>query len=231
MGSASLDLELSPEERGFLMSLLADRRPKSHGVASGKGSDIDLIPDDEFERLWHATDDKLRNADLDLTPYTAGGLLLRSRQPLTRLRELGIVRSANAPAGDLAEWLVAKATDGELATQSQKGWDVKAHDGRRLQVKARFVSNPIKAGQRQLSTFRSFDFDELVVVLLDDVDPVSRASCIPRAVVEEQASPDEYVGGKRVLASDALLDSGEDWTDRLQQVAFMHLSNYVDPAG
>ena len=231
MGSTSLNLELSEEERGFLMSLLADQRPTSHGIPPGKGSDIDLIPDDEFERLWNASYGKLRNADLDPTPYTAGGLLLQSRQPLGRLRELGIVRSANAPAGDVAEWLVAKATDGELAPKSQKSWDVKARDGRRLQVKARFVSDPIKAGQRQLSTFRSFDFDDLVVVLLNDVDPVGRASCIPRAAVEEQASPDEYVGGNRVVASDALLDSGEDWTNRLQQVALMHLSNYADPGG
>ncbi len=229
MESTRLAVELDDEEREFLMTLMADRRPSSHGIAPGKGSDIGLMPEDAYERLWHAVDERFRSAGVDSSPHTAGGLLLQSRQPLARLRELKIVRSANAPAGDFAEWLVVKATEGTLAPPSQKGWDVRTSDGRKLQVKARFVSNPVKAGQRQLSTFRSFDFDELVVVLLDDEHPVARVSCIPRAAVEEQARNDDYVGGNRVMASDELLDGGEDWTDRLRQVASMRLDNYLGP--
>jgi hypothetical protein len=223
-----MTVEFDSEQRDFLMSLLAARQPPAHGVKPGEASAIDEITEAEYDRLWNDVYGQLRTADVDTGPYTAGALLLQSRQPLARLRELQIVRSANAPAGDFAEWLVAKATGGTLAPQSQKGWDVETSDGRKLQVKARFVSNPIKSGQRQLSTFRSFDFDDLIVVLLDDQHPVARASCIPRAQVEERGRADDYVGGKRVTASDALLDSGENWTERLQEVASMHLDNYSD---
>lgn len=129
-----------------------------------------------------------------------------------------MVRSSNAPTGDVAEWLVSEATGGELAPKAQKGWDVKTSDGKRLQVKARFVSDPPTAGQRQLSAFRSFDFDYLIVVLLDDHRPVWRATKLSRAVVEQQAHPDDYVGARRVIARDALLELGEDWTERLQEI-------------
>lgn len=224
-----LQVQMSYAEREFLMYLLASNRPESHGIPPEKAADPEQIfGAAEFERLWRSTDEQLRSADYDLRPFTAGGLLAESRVPLARMRELGIVRTANAPAGDFAEWLVAKATGGELAPNSQKGWDVITDDGERIQVKARFVTEPIKAGQRQLSPFRSFDFDSLLVVLLNDASPVRRGSSIPRETVEAGALANEYVNAKRVIASDALMDAGEDWTARLQNVATMHLSNFVD---
>lgn len=221
-------LTLTYEERNFLMTLLAASRPTSHGIPTEKASDIGQIPPDDYERLWAAADDQLRSADLDQRPFTAAGLLIESRAPLARMRELGIVRTANAPAGDFAEWLVEKATGGRMAPKSQKGWDIITDQDERIQVKARFVSDPIQAGQRQLSAFRSFEFDSLVVVFLDDRTPVLRASCIPREVVEDGAVADDYVSAKRVIAADTLMDCGDDWTSRLQQVAEMHLSNYLD---
>lgn len=227
MDDNGVALTLAYEERDFLMTLLAANRPTSHGIPAEKASDIDQISPDDYERLWAAADDKIRSADLDLSPFTAAGLLIESRAPLAKMRELGIVRTANAPAGDFAEWLVEKATGGEMAPKSQKGWDVMTDQGERIQVKARFVTDPIRAGQRQLSAFRSFEFDSLVVVFLDDRTPVSRASCIPREVVEHGAVADDYVSAKRVIASDALMEAGEDWTSRLQEVAGTHLSNYL----
>lgn len=217
-----ISLRLTQEERAFVMALLARL-----GGGDSKDSSASEFDPDEFERLRWAVDDKLRSADTGGV-FTAGGLLIESRAPLARMRELGLVRTANAPAGDFAEWLVQKATDGELAPNSQKGWDVATDAGERIQVKARFVSDPIKAGQRQLSAFRSFDFDSLVVVFLDDTRPVLRASHIARETVEAGAIADEYVRANRVIASDALMASGEDWTARLQEVAAAHLSNYLD---
>ena len=79
---------------------------------------------------------------------------------LAELRSRGIVRSANAPAGDYGELLVKRALGGELADKAEKSWDVKTLDGKRIQVKCRLVSNPKSLGQRQLSVFRTFDFDK-----------------------------------------------------------------------
>jgi hypothetical protein len=72
-----------------------------------------------------------------------------SRAIVRELLSRGIVRSANAPAGDYAELLVQRACGGALAPKSQKSWDVLTPNGRRLQVKARVITpeNP----SRQLS--------------------------------------------------------------------------------
>ena len=56
-------------------------------------------------------------------------LLRQYAETLTILFEQGVVRSRNAPAGDLAETLVAHAYGGRLAPPSQKSWDVKLPEG------------------------------------------------------------------------------------------------------
>jgi hypothetical protein len=63
---------------------------------------------------------------------TVGELLSGYARTLAELRRRGVVRSNNAPAGDYAEWLVAKALDGELADNfSMKSWDVRLPSGSR----------------------------------------------------------------------------------------------------
>ena len=143
-------------------------------------------------------------------------LLAVSRAILAELKARGVIRSGNAPAGDYAELLVRQATGGELAANSQKSWDLLAPDGERLQVKARIVTNPENRGERQLSVFRSWDFDAAVIVLFDGAFGIWRASHIPADVVESHARVTPYVGGWRVTATNALLDCGEDWTERLR---------------
>ena len=88
-------------------------------------------------------------------------------------------RTGNAPAGDYAELLVQRASGGELAPNSQKSWDVLTSDGERLQIEARVVTDPRKRGERQLSVFRSWEFDAAVVVLFDDEFRVWRAARLP----------------------------------------------------
>jgi hypothetical protein len=78
------------------------------------------------------------------------------------------------PAGDYAALLVQRATSGDLAPASQRRWDVETPSGEHLQVKARVVTNPKTAGERQLSVFRSWDFDACVIV--DDQFRVKRAA-------------------------------------------------------
>jgi hypothetical protein len=155
---------------------------------------------------------------MNLDQMTVSELLSLSRATLRELRRRGVIRTGNAPAGDYAEWLVWRATGGELAPNSQKSWDVLTPDGERLQVKARVVTNPRTLGERQLSVFRSWDFDAAVFVLFDDDFRVWRAARLGVETFRETAGFIAHVRGYRVFARDALLDMGEDWTDRLRAV-------------
>jgi hypothetical protein len=77
-----------------------------------------------------------------LARLTTIELLALTRAILSELKDRGVIRSGNAPTGDYAELLVKLATDGQLAPNSQKGWDLETAAGDRLQVKARVVTNP-----------------------------------------------------------------------------------------
>ena len=156
---------------------------------------------------------------MNLRALRTGELLALSRAILAELRERGVIRTGNAPAGDYAELLVRVATGGELAPNSQRSWDVLTPEGQRLQVKARVVTDPRAAGERQLSVFRSWDFDAAVVVLFDDTFRVWRASRLSVQTLQEQARFVEHVRGHRIIARDELLDAGDDWTELLRSAA------------
>ena len=142
------------------------------------------------------------------------------RSILRTLRERGVVRTENAPAGDYAEYLVARALRGTLAPNSEKSYDVMAH-GFRIQVKSRVVSDPPKSSQLQLSPFRSFDFDDAVIVLLDNVDySVRQAVRLPVDDLRAVAAHNQHVNGHIVHARPALMASpaGTDITSLLNAV-------------
>ena len=113
---------------------------------------------------------------MDLSDYSVAEVLALHAGTLAELRKRGIVRTGNAPAGDLAELLVARATGGQLADNSQRSWDVYVADGAvRLQVKARLVDDMDAPSKRQLSPFRTWDFDAAVLV----PSPASTAPAAP----------------------------------------------------
>jgi hypothetical protein len=148
-------------------------------------------------------------------------LLSLSRRSLQELRRRGVVRTGNAPVGDYAELLVQRATGADaLEEPSNPSWDVTTPAGEKLQVKARIVSDPRNAGQRQLSAFRSFTFDAAVIVLFDDACTVWKAMYVPRDVVAERARESVHVRGHVLYARDDLLKvpGVEDWTERLRAV-------------
>ncbi len=157
--------------------------------------------------------------ETQLPKLTVAHLLALSRAILAELRKRGVIRSGNAPAGDYAELLVQLATGGELAPASQKSWDVKTSEGERLQVKARVVTDPRNRGERQLSVFRSWEFDAGLIVLFDDCFRVWRAAKLPSSLLRQHAREVEHVRGFRVMAVDTLLDQGEDWTELLRLAA------------
>ena len=148
----------------------------------------------------------------ELASRTNSELFALYRAILRELRIRGVVRTENAPAGDYAEFLVASALEGTLAPNSEKSYDVLAN-GRRIQVKARVVSDPIKSGQRQLSPFRSFDFDEAVILLFDDADySIRHAVSVPVEIVKDAAVYNAHVNGHIVHARPALI-TGPGSTD------------------
>lgn len=141
-------------------------------------------------------------------------------QVLHELNERKVIRSANAPTGDYAEWLVQRALGGELQPNSNKSADLIVRR-KKIQIKARVLSDPEKSGQRQLSPFRSWDFDDAVIVLFNHRYTVRRATRIKVDELKAAAREDRWVSGYRVIARDALLDHGRDITEKLQDAAAM----------
>lgn len=137
-----------------------------------------------------------------------------------QLREQGVIRSNNAPAADWAEYLAQHVYAGTLAPASEKSRHIETEDGRRLQVRSRVVSDPPQAGQRQLTTLRSFDFDALVIVLLNDIDySVVRAVELSMDDVKSFVREDKHVNGYRLIANDTVLSAGHDRTDDFRVAA------------
>ena len=136
---------------------------------------------------------------MELEQLSTRALLRLYADILTELIDRGVVRSRNAPAGDLAEYLVANAFGGELAPPSEKSWDVRVGD-RRLQVKVRLIA----AGDRRshsysYSPFRSWNFDACVFVLLDaHTYDVARATEVPAEGVQKLAREVKWVKGFRI---------------------------------
>ena len=132
-------------------------------------------------------------------------LLRAYRAILAELKRRGVVRTLNAPTGDLAELLVARAFRGELAPNSEKSFDVIVPGGRLLQVKSRMLASGVRR-ERQLSTIRSWGFTHLVIVLFGPDFSVTRAALMSAEVAREQSMEDRHVRGNRIMATDALLN-------------------------
>lgn len=164
-----------------------------------------------------------RDPVTNLDGSTVPELLAMYASILNELRRRGVVRSGNAPAGDYAEWLVARALDGTLvANFSVPSYDLTLDDGTRIQVKCRLVSAPPTAGQTQTSPFRSWEFDLAALVLLDaqTYQPVLGV-LLPVAVVQQHARPRSHVNGHVVFIRPPLLDDPAviDITDKLREAA------------
>jgi hypothetical protein len=130
--------------------------------------------------------------DMDVGSLTVRELLRLSARIVTELISRDVVRSRNAPAGDLAEYLVAKAYHGQLAKASAKSWDVQAGD-RKLQVKCRLV-DPDSRRYESFSAFRSWEFNACVFMTLDcHTYDVVRAVEIPMATVQALARETSWV--------------------------------------
>ena len=157
---------------------------------------------------------------MDLESKSVTDLLAMHVAAIEELRARGVLRSANNPTGDLAEFLFCKAFGWSQENNSAKAFDATDRGGTRYQIKARRVHrrNP----SRQLSAIRTLDgFDMLAAVLFDDDYRITRAALIPASVVRSHAKYVEHTNSHKFLLRDHIwtLDGVRDVTAELRRVA------------
>ena len=159
---------------------------------------------------------------VDLTRRTTSVLLADYAAILDELRDRGVVRTANPPAGDYAELLVKTALCGELVDPSVKGHDGVLPDGTTIQVKTRVVTSPRRPGQLQTSPFRSWSIGKVALVLLNADDySVVQGVLLPSATARALSTPRAHVNGDVLMMTAAVLDhpEAEDITQMLNDAA------------
>lgn len=149
---------------------------------------------------------------------------------LDELRGRGVLRTANGPTGDYAEWLFARAFGWTLSGNSQPGYDAEG-DGKRYQIKGRRLATPKSVPQ--LSAIRNLDavpFDAVAAVLFDARYQVIRAVIVPRATVIEAARYRRHTNSWTLILTPALCEAEGvmDVTVHLQQVSSDELPDTED---
>ena len=144
--------------------------------------------------------------DTDLAGLTTRQLLLLYADLLTELVRRKVVRSRNAPAGDLAEYLALQVHGGDLAPPSEKSWDIRAADGRLVQVKTRLIAAADRRSH-SYSPFRSWGFHACLFLVLDaHTYAVVSAVEVPVDAVRGLARAAPHVNGHRVTTRTPLAD-------------------------
>ncbi|MCW1753034.1 hypothetical protein [Rhizobium acaciae] len=150
---------------------------------------------------------------------TTADLLAMHAAIMEELRIRNVLRSANNPTGDLAEYLFCAAFGWQQAANSVKGFDATGGDGIRYQIKGRRIHQRNKS--RQLSAIRDLNgFDILAVVLFDDDYNIVRAALIPAAAVTEKSVYIAHTNSYKFQARDSIWDVADvtDVTERLRAV-------------
>lgn len=126
---------------------------------------------------------------------------------ITELQARNIVRTQNNPLGDYTEWLVEKALDLELQSNSKTGYDGISKSGLRVQIKGRRVTAKNKS--RQLSAIRKYDdkgFDVLAAVLFNESFEIIEAYLIPHEVVGEYSVHRNHVNARILILKGPILN-------------------------
>ncbi|TAW15080.1 hypothetical protein ELI25_04055 [Rhizobium ruizarguesonis] len=156
----------------------------------------------------------------DFKQLSTADLLKAHAGIMEELRTRNILRSANSPTGDLAEYLFCKAFGWDQASNSVKGLDAVDAAGVRYQIKGRRVlrRNP----SRQLSAIRDLDgFDTLAIVLFDADYNIIKAALIPAKEVKAGSTFVAHTNSHKFIARDSIWQSPAvlDVTDKLRAVA------------
>ena len=155
----------------------------------------------------------------DLSRKSVSELLALHAAVMEALRGRNVLRSANNPTGDLAEYMFCRAFGWAQENNSVKAFDAAGGNGTRYQIKGRRLHRRNRS--RQMSAIRDLDgFEFLAAVLFDDSYRVLRAALIPAAIVREHSTYIEHTNSHKFLLRDAIWDEAgvEDVTDRLRQI-------------
>jgi len=133
-------------------------------------------------------------------------LLSRWAAIMSELGRRGILRTANNPVADYAEYVVADRLGLTLENNSNAGHDGTDKNGVRYQIKARRLT--ANTGRRQLSPIRNIDqdkFDFLIVALFDHDFTLVELWKLPIALVRMHGRHSNHVNGWIVHAKGAIL--------------------------
>ena len=125
---------------------------------------------------------------------TTQQLLNYYAQILDELRIRKIIRTANSPIGDYAEWLVANQLGLTLVANSMSGHDAIDSSGVKYQIKGRRITQRNRS--RQLGAIRnleSHDFDFLIAVLFNEQVEVEQVMKIPHDIIVKYARYSKHV--------------------------------------
>ncbi|MFZ2620610.1 MAG: hypothetical protein WAX89_07040 [Alphaproteobacteria bacterium] len=132
-----------------------------------------------------AGDERIVRKKIDFDALSIPDLLSINAQTLHELRQRQVIRSANKPVGDFAEYLFCKAFGWEMTGNSQLGYDAKDSKGIRYQIKSRLLVNN-NHSERQLSALRNLDrrhFDFIAGVLFLHDYSIYKAALIPYQII------------------------------------------------
>lgn len=126
---------------------------------------------------------------INLDRLSASQLLQLHAHVIDELRERGVVRSANNPVADLAEYIFCRAFDWTQAEKSTPYADATCAAGKLYQVKGRRLTQHNQS--RQLSAMRDLPargFHYLAGVLFNEDYSVARAALVPHKLVLANAT-------------------------------------------
>jgi len=120
-------------------------------------------------------------------------LLKKYSKIITELKDRGVLRTSNNPAGDYAEYIVSEKMKMELAPNSQKSYDSIDSEKKTYQIKARRITS--KKHPTQLGVIRSLDFDFLIVIIFNQDFTVYAAYQIPKNSIKQYAKSSTHQNG------------------------------------
>ena len=175
--------------------------------------------DEGRERLIKTTDDRTPNI---IHSSSVSELLALHASTLDELRRRRIVRSANGPGGDYAEFLCVRAFGWKLAGKSCSGYDAIDRNNFKYQVKSRRIIN-VKT-PRQLSALRNMDrmpFDFVAGILFNADYSVMRAAIVPHQLIRQRARFNEHTNSSIFYLNDSVwsLPDVRDITAELRTAA------------
>lgn len=159
-----------------------------------------------IHRLCYKWTFSLRPFMIDPKTCSVQDLLHLYVEILEELRSRKILRTANSPVGDYAEWLVANRLGLTLASNSTAGYDALDDQGTRYQIKCRRITREGKSPQ--LSAIRNLstkDFDFLIVLLFDHGMEIDQVYKIPHSLVGQYAVYRKHVNAHILIMRGPIL--------------------------